>query len=463
LRFFLHTSRQQHFDKGSNGLLVGFPNGHVYWNATEFLMSRAKTVSVDTSYCNALYLVKFFNYLFRITALNKKSDSKSFERKINAVTSNDLDKYFAFLQQGKDKIQVDSANQNLSAVVGFFWWLQINSKTDVKYLCGWADTERGIPAHQIKVLPGEGEREYRSPYRKRVASSCGPLFVPTRNHINLLSELVLQRASQAAPKNSDDMEYMYRIRNLLVFDWMSQAGLRSEETRLLQCETIEQALEQAKAEADGLQKQLAILKGVEYEPKTINKMFNVLVKHGAKNDKQRMVQVTPDLLERTLSYISFERKMILKVGHCKDSGEVFVTTANKRKNSSARMSDTYISSIVTFELSVNDTKKRVMGGKISKPIKTTPHALRRYAITSYGCLLLVIEQRRSRAIGRLSDTDYDNMLNKLKRFAGHKSADTTLQYYFDLSQSLVKSKLGATRAEIEYQKQILATLESELI
>lgn len=107
MRFFLHTPSQQYIDKGSNGLLVGFPNGHVYWSATEFLMSRSKTVSKDTNYCNALYLVKFFNYLFRITALNEKSESMSFERKINAVTSNDLDKYFEFLQQGKDKIQVD--------------------------------------------------------------------------------------------------------------------------------------------------------------------------------------------------------------------------------------------------------------------------------------------------------------------------------------------------------------------
>jgi len=466
VKFFLHSTNLNSSDEVVKGFLIGFPNGHVFWDATEYLIVRANIDSVNTLYNSALYLVNFFNYLLNISSLDQSSSSEIYESKVYSIKSIDLEEYLDFLFKGKNQLKASSANQNLSTIVSFYWWLQVNAKTNVKYLCGWADIEKKNPVHQIKVLPCKSNRtnkDYINPYRKRILSPSTPLFVPTRNQVNLLSELVIHKANKMAPKNTEDMAHMYRIRNLLVFDWMSQAALRREEARLLRCETVERALLQAKAETDGLQKHLALINGEALKPKLVKKMINVLVKHGAKGGMSRMVQVTPELLDRTISYIDFERAFILNSGHCRDTGEVFITTANKRKNCSASMSDTYISSLVTFELDPDASKRPLVRCNQFKTLKVTPHALRRYAITNYGSLLLHIERLNRRAMSKASTNDFDSMLNKLKRFAGHNSIDTTLKYYFDLSQAIVNNDIGSTRAEVEYLRQLLAMLENKLI
>ncbi|EJB8690881.1 MULTISPECIES: site-specific integrase [Vibrio] len=462
-KFYIQQSSEGFYsDDESRFFLIGYPNGHVFWAATKYLVYRKeKKKNAESTRSGAAYtLTCFFNYLTRIGVVGKTNPNSYFDRKVFDVVSGDLDDYHEYLVS-REGNAIQTANQYLAVIVDFYWWLQKNWDTGHKYLCGWADNEKGIPPHRIEVGSGDPEDpdSFKNPYVKKTAKRTEALYVPTSIQMSRLADIIQEQAYIHAPKHPVDLGYEYSIRNLLIFDWFTQAGLRLNEVRHLQCSTIKYALERAEAEVNAFEQEYADLMGDEYEQVKVSRTISVTLDDGTKYKKIRTVEVQPDLIERTLNYIEFERDEILKAGHCKDSGQVFIVSANKKKGSDAIMSDQSIADIITFDFTGQNRSKidiRKQGGRDA----ITPHTLRRYAITNYAVILIKADKIiNKRDTARVSDTDLDLLMKNLRAFAGHESEDTTLRYYLDIAQVIAIRDQESHRAELETQRQLLAHLE----
>ncbi|KOO17058.1 hypothetical protein AKJ18_00400 [Vibrio xuii] len=456
------------------GFLIAFPNGRVFWAATKFLGSRKRTSHNEqsTRYNNALYLVRFFDYLTRLGVVGKSNTNEYFEQVVFSVDNAKLNEYWLHLSK-RQCLQVASANAHLAAIVDFYWWLQNNWDTGEKYLCGWADIEKGIPVHRIQVLKGVKDNSYKNPFRKNTPKRATARYVPTRQQVSDLADLIQLNACETysevhfkkykdKPAEIIDMGFEYSTRDLLVLDWITQAGLRLNEARHLRCSTIQMAQEDVENEVNSILRELAALEIESYTESIPPRMISVVISDGTKKGKTRTVQVSPELIERTLNFIKFERKKILEKGHCKDTGELFVSVIKKKKGSSARMSNTRLADIVTFDLTGGERSKKEIR-RLSGRDAITPHTLRRYAITNYAVLLIRADQIKKEGLTqKVTDIDWQMLLNNLRSFAGHEDESTTLQYYLDIAKVIAYRDPESNRADIEAQRTLIAMLESQV-
>jgi integrase len=390
-----------------------------------------------------------------VKGFTSDNPSSFYSNAINNVQHSKLKEYKKFLLK---ELKPSSVNQNLAAVVEYYWWLQKNKRTEYRYLCGWADNELGIPKHRIEVKPPKKDGEFSNPLLIKGTANNKIGYVPSSKEMAEIARLIVLLAKQSAPKSKVDLSDAYKERNLLILDWMSQAGVRREELRMMQTSVIHDAKTNAQNDEDGIEQQVAKLRGEEYERREIRKLVKVEIKTGLKNRKERVVHITPDLLERTIDYIDFEREDILDSGKCKDTGEVFVVVARKAEGSSCRMSKPYINNIFKFDMKLG-------GEQVSKDKDDViPHALRRYALKQYAIILWQVELDRV-SKGTKDKVDEIAVLNALRNFAGHNEADTTLKHYVDITKAIAEAGELAedeTRAEIEFQRIRIATLEESL-
>ncbi|WP_017633202.1 site-specific integrase [Vibrio sp. 624788] len=455
MTFKFRSTRDGFYDTGDKGFLISFPNNRIYWDATDYLTDRAGFSHQDTVYNHALYLTKFFNWLTKGFTSNNQSSFYT-----NVINGADQDKIKSYKSHLLKTLKASSVNQNLSVIIEYYWWLQKNKKTNEPYLCGWADNEKGIPKHRIQVkAPKSQGAEYSNPLLIKGAAQKNIGYVPSRSEMTALAKLVALKAMETAPKREGvDLSEEYKVRNLLVFDWMSQAGLRRNEMRLLKCEAIHQAAKRAQNEEDGIKSELAKHQGKEYERSKIRKLIKVEIKTGLKKNKERIVHITPELLERTLDYIDFEREDILETGKCKDTGELIVTVHTKPEGSSCAVSKPYINNMLKVKAKLDGEEV------LAESYDVVPHALRRYALKQYATILWQVELKRVEQ-GQKKEVDEIGVLNALRGFAGHNDPDTTLKHYVNITKAIAEagdSALENTRSEIEQMRILIAELESSL-
>ncbi|HBC3525306.1 TPA: hypothetical protein KDZ30_003816 [Vibrio alginolyticus] len=451
-----HKTRPQFTEDGDTAYLVTYPNHHIYWDATDYLTDRLSYSDQSTTYYHTLYITKFCNWVIR--GFTCDNPSEFYSNAINNVQHKKLKEYKEFLLK---TLKPSSVNQNLAVVVEYYWWLQKNKRTKHRFLCGWADNEKGIPKHRIQVKPPKKNGEFSNPLLIKGTSKTQIGYVPSKKEMAEIYRLVVLLARQSAPKPPKfklDLSDEYKERNLLITDWLSQAGVRREELRMMQTSVIYDAQRNAQNEEDGIEQQVAKLRGEKYERRKIRKLVKVEIKTGLKHRKERVVHITPELLERTIDYIEIEREDILASGKCRDTGEVFVVVANKAEGSSCRMSKPYINNIFKFDMKLN-------GEQVPKDKDDViPHALRRYALKQYAIILWTVELDRVRK-GNKDSVDETAVLNALRNFAGHNEDQTTLKHYVDITKVIAEAgelAVEETRAEIEFQRIRIATLEESL-
>ena len=153
-----HKTRPNFTDDGDTAYLITYPNHHIYWDATDYLTDRLSYCDQSTTYYNTLYITKFFNWV--VKGFTSDNPSSFYSNTINNVQHSKLKEYKKFLLK---ELKPSSVNQNLAAVVEYYWWLQKNKRTEHRYLCGWADNEFGIPKHRIEVKPPKKDGEFSNP------------------------------------------------------------------------------------------------------------------------------------------------------------------------------------------------------------------------------------------------------------------------------------------------------------
>lgn len=374
---------------------------------TEFLISRKFTSRMEYSTVenDARHLVVWKNYL----------------------TEHGIALYHATtltLEQFRDSLADEEdlsdayVNKHLSTICAFYWWAQNEGRT--ANMIGWKDKAVNVD-YRIRVnkqrANSNAVAEYRIPFALKTIKTHQKAIPTTRDIEEAEEKIQLRNAHQ-----NESLAEAMKVRDMLLFRWLTTVGLRRNEIVHLDIGDIP-SLE----DNDDF-------------------MVDVIISRGTKFGKIRKVKVPRVLVEATLEYIEYERADILeakqeKFGKPEEIGYLFVNAGNSAKHPKMDARTVY------------DFLKG-----LSK--KITPHALRRYALTTFAKVLYKVERAMAGDSLDKERVIKQNLMQIVAVQAGHESADTTIHFYVDTAQALYLSEnshenLTTREAELEMELELV--------
>jgi len=353
---------------------------------TEYLIARRFTHRLDysTVEADARNLAKYANYLAGL-------DVKLFD-----ATSLNLENFRDDLE---GEISPRNVNLHLAAVCAFYWWAQ--EQEHCSNMIGWNDKATKLK-YRIVVnrSKGQGSAPYDIPF-KLPAPQMQQKYVPSNTEIRGLEDHIASGTESSQSAKSDEVNNARVIRDLLIFHWLTTVGLRREELVSLKVDQIPQV-----RDSDSF-------------------LVSVVVDDGAKFNKSRRVEVPKDLVAETLSYIEYERPILLEAHGKKFGDPCNISTLFVNGGNAARQPKMNANTIYQKYTDYN-------------PV-LTPHALRRYALTKFATVLYRLGRKLNENKKNQGDVIRSDLLYRVAKQAGHQSPDTTIRFYVDLAETYALS------------------------
>ncbi|WP_351019525.1 site-specific integrase [Shewanella sp. AC91-MNA-CIBAN-0169] len=343
------------------------------WLQSLILFHNREEASVSQK---ASRLTDWLNYLDR---LSERVDL------YEAQTLNLID----FANGLKERMAPSSANLYLMNICEFYWYAQ--DKEFTSFMIGWADMLAGRQKPLIQLennTKGKGAK-YKIPFLLDVTTSRQK-YIPRRFEIDGLLSSLAQVSFDSSMEVSHDA---LAPRNTLIVRWLSEGCLRRQEVACLKKDSL--------PDCTGNEK----------------KMISVEITDGTKFNKPRTIRVLPNLIIDTKEFFELDRPLIVDKYHegKQDQGFVFISASYRSKDMSITPS-----SITDLITDVGDTK-------------ITPHALRRYGLSTYATALYLIEREMIKN-NEHARVDEKVILLKLRNQAGHADFETTLKYYVEIAR-----------------------------
>lgn len=316
-------------------------------------------------------------------------------RDIYDVTDRLLCKYRDELKISGD-LEAKAINYRISSVCAFYWYAENTGLC--RGVIGSNDMLSGRVFRIVVNLPRQGSSaNYKIPFLLGTVQQARKR-IPSADEIAALKDGIADKTLECGHPLAEEIN----VRNQLMLRWMAEAGLRRLEVVSLPVSAIP----------------------TKFKPGT---MVMVTLTKGTKFSKVRDVEVESSLIQETLDYIAYERPDIVRKCHAgHDPGVVFVSTCKVNGG-------TYSAQAITDLLDSVDSE-------------TSPHALRRYALTRYAAYLYRIQLSLYKA-GEIAEIDRRSIELRLTQQAGHKKVSTTFRSYVDVAIAMTLSDSGISSLE----------------
>lgn len=383
--------------------------GAVVWSVSDYLRKRMCAESLDrkTVESYAGWLRQWWEFLGRKSVAWDYANDALLEE-------------FRNEQDSDPNVSGATCNEKLRIIYLFYLWAQNNGY--VFRIIGQVDRPGGVPPFPISIGARHKKRRNGSggdlslvmkfPIRSRRTKQKKAIVLPADEHVDLhYSDIVSHEYTGST------FAYYISVRDALIFDWMEQVGLRRMEVANLTLRVLPSE---------------DVVNDNDYESQVC------LVRIVGKFKKERMAEVSPELVRRTRYFIEQERAEFImdkqKKGVLNNSDYIFLSATTGERINPKSISNAFLE------------RANRLG------IRLHPHLLRHKAIT----------RRTEFALAELSKHEVNNGAIYSVETALIQTAESTgWDDIHGMANTYVHLAKRANRAELDADKNFVDNMAME--